>query len=250
MNDDGGIGVGRFCRFRLPGRLPPVARRGPRRREFAVDPPVSSGPEEPDRHGPSGPLDHAERAEYERLRLVLGTRHRRLRLCGASLLLTLAVLLAPVSVVATWINSEVTDVDRYEQTVSPLARDPAVQDLMIDRVTDGLVENIDARKITDGLADALADRDAPRFLVDAARSLDEQLKGGLTTGVRYAVEKVVTSDAFAQAWDAIHRGAHTAATNVLTGRRRSARGQGRHHHTERRHCDRRIAGAADRRDAC
>ncbi|MEJ8670356.1 hypothetical protein WKI71_23830 [Streptomyces sp. MS1.AVA.1] len=88
---------------------------------------------------------------------------------------------------------------------------------MIDRVTDGLVENIDARKITDGLADALADRDAPRFLVDAARSLDEQLKGGLTTGVRYAVEKVVTSDAFGQAWDAIHRGAHTAATNVLTG---------------------------------
>ncbi|WP_406199620.1 hypothetical protein OG331_23930 [Streptomyces sp. NBC_01017] len=182
-----------------------------------MDPPVSSGPEEPDRHGPSGPLDHAERAEYERLRRVLGTRHRRLRLCGASLLLTLAVLLAPVSVVATWINSEVTDVDRYEQTVSPLARDPAVQDLMIDRVTDGLVENIDARKITDGLADALADRDAPRFLVDAARSLDEQLKGGLTTGVRYAVEKVVTSDAFGQAWDAIHRGAHTAATNVLTG---------------------------------
>ncbi|MGF0176797.1 hypothetical protein ACQF36_42005 [Streptomyces sp. Marseille-Q5077] len=182
-----------------------------------MDPPAASGPEEQGRHRPSGPLDNAERAEYDRLRRVLGTRHRRLRLCGASLLLTLAVLLAPISVVATWVNSEVTDVDRYEQTVSPLARDPAVQDLVIDRVTDGLVENIDARKITDGLADALADRDAPRFLVDAARSLDEQLKGGLTTGVRFAVEKVVTSDAFAQAWDDIHRGAHTAATSVLTG---------------------------------
>lgn len=182
-----------------------------------MDPPATSGPEEHGRHGPSGPLGNAERAEYERLRRVLGTRHRRLRLCGASLLLTLAVLLAPISVVATWVNSEVTDVDRYEQTVSPLARDPAVQDLMIDRVTDGLVENIDARKITDGLADALADRDAPRFLVDAARSLDEELKGGLTTGVRFAVETVVTSDAFAQAWDAMHRGAHNAAMSVLTG---------------------------------
>lgn len=88
---------------------------------------------------------------------------------------------------------------------------------MIDRVTDGLVENIDARKIADGLSDALADRDAPRFLVDAARSLDEELKGGLTTGVRFVVEKVVTSDAFARAWDEIHRSAHTAATGALTG---------------------------------
>ena len=88
---------------------------------------------------------------------------------------------------------------------------------MIDRVTDGLVENVDARKIADGLSDALADRDAPRFLVDAARSLDEELKGGLTTGVRFVVEKAVTSDAFAKAWDSINRGAHTAATNVLTG---------------------------------
>lgn len=88
---------------------------------------------------------------------------------------------------------------------------------MIDRVTDGLVENVDARKIADGLSDALADRDAPRFLVDAARSLDEELKGGLTTGVRFVVEKVVTSDAFARAWDEIHRSAHTAATGALTG---------------------------------
>lgn len=180
-----------------------------------MDPP--SGPQEHGRRNQSGPLDNAERAEYERLRRTLGVRHRRLRLCGASLLLTLAVLLAPISVVATWVNSQVTDVDRYVQTVSPLARDPAVQNLVIDRVTAGLVEKFDAREISDALADTLADRDAPRFLVDAARSLDEELEGGLTTGVRFAVEKVVTSDAFAKAWDSINRGAHTVATNILTG---------------------------------
>ncbi|MFJ2006732.1 hypothetical protein [Streptomyces chartreusis] len=133
------------------------------------------------------------------------------------MLLTLAVLLAPLSVVATWVNSEVTDVDRYVQTVSPLARDPAVQKLVVDRVTDEVVENIDARKITDAVADTLADHDAPGWLVDAARSLDEQLKGGLTTAVRFVVEKVVKSESFADAWDSIHRGAHTVATNALTG---------------------------------
>ncbi|WP_432166870.1 hypothetical protein [Streptomyces sp. bgisy031] len=144
-------------------------------------------------------------------------RHRRLRLCIGSLLLALAVLLAPISVVATWVNSEVTDTGRYEQTVSPLARDPAVQALVIDRVTDQVVDRIDVRKITDTLADTLAAHHAPRILVDAARSADEQLKGGLRTGVRYAVAKVVKSDAFAKAWDSINREAHTAATNALTG---------------------------------
>ncbi|MFD7961174.1 hypothetical protein ACFV5J_10235 [Streptomyces zaomyceticus] len=182
-----------------------------------MDPPAASGPDEHGRHQPSDPMDDAERAEYEGFRRALNMRHRRLRLAGASLLLVLAVLLAPITVVATWVNSEVTDVDRYVQTVSPLARDPAVQDLMINRVTDGLVDKIDVRKITDTLADTLADRDAPRFLVDAARSLDEELKGGLRTVVHYTVDRVVTSDAFAEAWDSIHRGAHTAAMNVLTG---------------------------------
>lgn len=182
-----------------------------------MDPPAASGPEENGRGEQSGPLDDAERAEYERLRRTLGRRHRRLRLCAASLLLTLAVLLAPLSVVATWVNSEVTDVDRYVQTVSPLARDPAVQKLVVDRVTDEVAENIDARKITDAVADTLADHDAPGWLVDAARSLDEQLKGGLTTAVRFVVEKVVKSEAFADAWDSIHRSAHTVATNALTG---------------------------------
>ncbi len=146
-----------------------------------------------------------------------GTLHRRLRLCAASLLLSLAVLLVPVTVVATWVNSEITDADRYEQTVSPLARDPAVQNVVIDRVTDGLVKQIDVRAVTRALADALAERDAPRFLVDTARSLDDQIKAGLTTGVRFAVGKVVTSDAFGTAWDSVNRGAHTVATNVLTG---------------------------------
>lgn len=35
--------------------------------------------------------------------------------------------------------------------------------------------------------------------------------------MRYTVARVVTSDAFAEAWDSINRGAHTAASNVLTG---------------------------------
>jgi hypothetical protein len=182
-----------------------------------VDPPAASRPEEPGPPRPAGPLDDTERAEYDRLRRARGLRHRRLRICAASLLLVLAVLFAPVTVIATWVNSEVTDTGRYEQTVAPLARDPAVQHLVTDRVTDEVVAKADVRRISDALADFLADRNAPRFLVDAARSLDDQLRSGLAIGVRYAVGRVVTSDAFAEAWDNVNRGAHTAAANLLTG---------------------------------
>ncbi|MFB7588785.1 hypothetical protein [Streptomyces sp. NPDC056169] len=179
--------------------------------------PHDFGPRRPSPDEPGRPLDASERSDYERLRKDADLRHGRLRMVVASGLLALAVLLAPVAVVAAWASSQINDVDRYEQTVAPLARDPAVQDVVIDRVTDGVVARVDVRKITDALADILADRDAPPFLVDAARSMDEQLKSGLTTGVRYVVKKVVTSDAFAEAWDRVNRGAHTAATNVLTG---------------------------------
>ena len=182
-----------------------------------MDPPADSGPQGPRPREPSRPLDASERAEYEHLRRHARLRHRRLRISVASVLLALAVLLAPVGVVAAWASSQINDVDRYEQTVAPLARDPAVQDVLVDRVTDGVVARVDVRKVSDALADILADRDAPRFLVDAARSLDEQLRSGLTTAVRYVVKQVVTSDAFAKAWDSVNRGAHTAAMNVLTG---------------------------------
>ncbi|MER7950361.1 hypothetical protein ABTY59_23540 [Streptomyces sp. NPDC096079] len=135
----------------------------------------------------------------------------------ATLLLTLAVLLAPVSVAAAWASSQINDVDRYVQTVAPLARDPAVQDAVTDRVTDEVVARVDVHKLSDYLARFLSDRDAPRFLVDAAGSSDEELKSVLTTAVRYVVNKTVTSEVFAQAWDLANRGAHTATLNVLTG---------------------------------
>ncbi|MFG3343585.1 hypothetical protein ACGF1Z_00790 [Streptomyces sp. NPDC048018] len=179
--------------------------------------PHDSGAQEPTPGEPGGPLDASERAEYERLRRHAGLRHRRLRISVASVLLALAVLLAPVGVLAAWASSEINDVDRYGQTVAPLARDPAVQDVLVDRATDGVLARVDVHKVSDALADILADRDAPRFLVDAARSMDEQLKSGLGTAVRYVVRKVVTSDAFAEAWDKVNHGAHTAAMNVLTG---------------------------------
>ncbi|MER7540945.1 hypothetical protein ABTX77_40245 [Streptomyces sp. NPDC097704] len=111
----------------------------------------------------------------------------------ATVLLTLAVLLAPISVAAAWAGSKINDVDRYGRTVAPLARDPAVQDAVTDRVTDEVVARVDVHKLSEYLARFLADRDAPRFLVDAARSSGDQPRSALRTGVRHVVDKTVTA---------------------------------------------------------
>jgi hypothetical protein len=89
-----------------------------------------------------------ERAEPERLRAEnaalragqpaappAAPRVRRWRPVVATLLIVVGCVLAPLSVVAVWTRSQVTDTDRYVATVAPLARDPAIQQAIADQVT-------------------------------------------------------------------------------------------------------------------
>jgi hypothetical protein len=171
----------------------------------------------PERSGNERPLSVAERAEYERLRGAAAERHNRLRTLGASVLLLLAFLLAPFAVVAVWVDSEISDVDRYVATVAPLATEPAVQNLMIDRLTDRVVSNVDVEQITGSLAGVLARNGAPSAVVDHADALSGALVAALTSAVHRVVQDVVTSDQFAQAWENANRQAHPAVLKVLTG---------------------------------
>ncbi|MFD8302436.1 hypothetical protein ACFV29_08780 [Streptomyces sp. NPDC059690] len=164
----------------------------------------------------------AEHAEYQRLRRAATLRHRRLRHACAALLLALTLLLAPLALVATWVHDQVTDTGRYVRTVAPLASDPAVQKVVIDRLTDRVVAQVDVRAVTDTLARNLADNGAPPSVVRGARALTGPLGSAVHTVVRRNVSRVVTSDAFRQAWEGANRRAHTAVLNMLTGERRGA----------------------------
>src|SRR5689334_14610829 len=56
----------------------------------------------------------------------------RWRAVTAAIAITLACVLASLSVVAVWANSQVSDTNRYVETVAPLAKDPAVQKAVAD----------------------------------------------------------------------------------------------------------------------
>ena len=119
--------------------------------------------------------------------------------------LFLAALLAILSVVAIWTRNQVLDTDRYVETVAPLAREPSIQDLLVERLTGAI---------------APADRTA-----ELARDLLPPRADALATPVGSAVEgfvrdklgEFIRSPGFAERWDQLSRVTHDSAVTLLTG---------------------------------
>src|SRR4051794_32090058 len=78
-------------------------------------------------------------AEVEALRAELAHRDRSWRTVWrpvvSGLLLMAVVILAPLSVVATWTHREIADTNRYVDSITPLASNPDVQAAIARRIS-------------------------------------------------------------------------------------------------------------------
>jgi hypothetical protein len=133
-------------------------------------------------------------------------------------LVVLASLLTVVTVLARYVRSEVLDTDRYVETVSPLAREPSVQDAAADQVTNEIVTRLDVESVADDALTRLAELGAPQVITGLAGPLADQVE----SFVRDHVEQFLRSDEFATLWDDANRRAHAAVVAVLTGESRGA----------------------------
>ncbi|MEW2412465.1 hypothetical protein AB0953_01855 [Streptomyces sp. NPDC046866] len=106
----------------------------------------------------------------------------------SAVLIVLVALLVPASAVAYWADRELGDADRYTAAMSPLASDPAVQEVVVTQAARALSGQIDAGPFQ-GAIDAL--------LGEALRSF-------------------VGTPAYRTAWDAANRAAHAAFFQALT----------------------------------
>jgi hypothetical protein len=106
----------------------------------------------------------------------------------AVLLIVAGCVLAPAAMVGAWARTQVTDVDRYVETVTPLAADAEVQNAVADRLTEVIVG-------------ALPDR-----LADGARGV-----------VRDTLGTFVRSDLFETLWRDANRVAHEQLVAALNG---------------------------------
>src|SRR6266508_2825395 len=151
-------------------------------------------------------------------RLTAGGRpaRQRWRTMIAVLLIVVACVLAPLSVVAVWTKNFVSDTDRYVQTVAPLASDPDIQNSITNRITTEIFKYVDVQALTVEAADALDRQGAPRA-ADGLRALAGPIANGVQSFTRTQVANIVASDTFAQAWVQANQVAHEQLVSAMTG---------------------------------
>ena len=181
----------------------------------------------------------AERAEVERLRARVAELEARLsrpaaaapvargprqrwRSVTAAVLITVGCLLSPLAVTAVWAHQEISNTDRYVQTVSPLASDPAVQRAVTNRITTAIFERVDVNALVGDAVSRLQAQGLPPQVSGALGALSAPITNGVEGFTRDQVAKIVASPQFAQAWDAANRAAHTQVVNVLSGNQSGA----------------------------
>lgn len=115
----------------------------------------------------------------------------------ATVLILIGAILAPVAVVASWAKVELTDTDRFVATYAPLAESPAVQAYITNEVVSIINDKVDVEQLTSDAIDGITSLGTGPV---ATRTL-EALKGPLTNAIQSliqsAVNRFVTSDAFA-----------------------------------------------------
>ncbi|MDQ1129073.1 hypothetical protein [Microbacterium sp. SORGH_AS_0888] len=142
---------------------------------------------------------------------------RRWRAWVSALCIVLATLLVPVSVVGGWTRAQLVDEQRFVDTFAPLAKDPAVQALVIDRTSSALDAAIDIDGLTNDLFDGIATLDLPAASQRALGLLRAPAAAGARSAVTSAVTRVVQSDAFATVWNRSLVAAHRALAAAATG---------------------------------
>lgn len=156
------------------------------------------------------------RAEVAELRAAPPPRHRAARAgrwTGAVALIVLGALLLGIAGLSVFVRNQLLDTDRYVETVTPLADDPALQEAVTNRLTDEIINRVDVEGlVTSGLT-FLEGQGLPPQLT----SLAGPITGGLRSFLSDEIGALVRSDTFDQAWIAANRAAHTGLVTVLTG---------------------------------
>ena len=142
---------------------------------------------------------------------------QRWRTIVAVLLIVIGCVLAPLAGVAVWTRNQVTNTDRYVRTVAPLASDPAIQQAVADQITAQIFTYLDVQGLTNQAVDALAAQGLRPQVADRLRGFAGPLSSGIQSFVRTEVDKIVQSQAFADAWVQANRVAHQALVRALTG---------------------------------
>jgi hypothetical protein len=168
--------------------------------------------------GGSG-LTEEERAELQRLRAQAAkTRRRRFgwRAPVATLLILLGCVLAPVSVIGVWTANQVSDTNRYVANMTPLIYSPPIQNALTDKVTVAITSNLNLQGYVNQASGDLDSRGLSRVST-LLKSFGPSIVSAVNGYIHNAVQRLVTSPQFANAWVQVNRVAHQTVVTALSG---------------------------------
>jgi hypothetical protein len=164
-------------------------------------------------------LSPDERAELERLRAEK-TKPRRRRFSWhavvSAVLIVLACILAIPAVLGSWAALEVSNTDRWVGTVEPLIHDPAVQNVLTDRITNEITSRLDIKGTINQASAQLNDRGLTR-ISGLLNSFGPQIASSVTGFIHSTVHTAISSQAMANAWVTVNTVAHQSLVKVLSG---------------------------------
>ncbi len=175
-------------------------------------------------------LSPDERAELERLRAETARLHdqggqgggpsrwRRFswRMPVSIVLIVLGCIVAPVAVLGVWAGNEVSDTGRWVATVEPLIHDPAIQNVLTDKITTEITNRLN---VTGTINQASAQLNA-RGLTRISSLLDSfgpQIASSVTGFIHSTVHRVISGPRVAKLWVQVNTTAHQAVVQVLSG---------------------------------
>ncbi len=133
-------------------------------------------------------------------------RARRTRGVIAWILIVLASLLIPISVMSAWAINTVTNTDQYVATMAPLARNPVIIDHLATKATNALFSShVVQNKVTDALP-------------AKAKPLVQPIVSEVKTYVHGLAVQVMESQYFGTLFDTLNRHTHDAVVDILTGK--------------------------------
>ena len=182
--------------------------------------PAAEGPE----------LSPDKRAELERLRAETARLHdqggqgggparrRRFswRMPVSIVLIVLGCIVAPVAVLGVWAGNEVSDTGRWVATVEPLIHDPAIQNVLTDKITTEITNRLNVTGTIDQASAQLNDRGLTR-ISSLLNSFGPQIASSVTGFIHSTVHRVISGPRVAKLWVRVNTTAHQAVVQVLSG---------------------------------
>ena len=134
----------------------------------------------------------------------------------ATILIVIGCVLAPVSVLAVWVASEVSNTGRYVATMEPLVHNPAIQNALTDKITAQITTRLNVTSHADQAAAALSSVGLPKAGT-LLKSVAPSIASGVDGSIHSEVRKIVTGPRFARAWVQANTLVHQELVKALSG---------------------------------